>query len=212
MGRNGTATLHGTRGKAGGFILACAIMFAASISAGNNRQPDEWTHYVNARWGFCVDYPASWRASEATDKLGVTLYPRPGESSRHGPYVSISGIPDQPDVDNANIVLDDSPPLDLEGNLTRRLSSLREYDHASDIRVLEKRKLAFQGYDALSTKFQYLEGPGASPWLSDTLWINKEYIIFTASLFGRPEQVRELEPAYQDMVKHRFRLVCELSH
>jgi hypothetical protein len=85
-----------------------------------------WTHYRDARWGFCVDYPANWKASELPDGSGVTLYAYPGSDSSNGPYISISGLPDQPDVDNANIVLDDSPPLNLEGNFSRALDSLCE--------------------------------------------------------------------------------------
>lgn len=198
--------------KVRGAILACAIIVGATLPAAQARQRAKranWTRYTSTRWGFCVDYPAAWKASEPKDGSGVILYPRARADARNGPYISISGVPDQPqDSDNANIVFDDSPPLDLEGNLARSLDSLREYDHASQIRVLEKRKLEFQGYEALRTKVEYREGPDAAPRSSETLWINKEYIIFTASLFGRPEQVRELEPAYRDIVKHRFRLVC----
>ncbi|MGA9884660.1 MAG: hypothetical protein WBQ34_13160 [Candidatus Acidiferrales bacterium] len=208
MRRNGTATLTCAGAKAGVFILACAIAFGAGVSTGRTHHREKWTHYVNARWGFCVDYPAAWKATEAADKSGVTLHPRPGENSSHGPYISVTGVSDQPDVDNANIVLDDSPPLDLEGNFARSLGSLREYDHASDIRVLENRKLEFQGYAALSTKFQYRDDPDATLRSSDIFWINKEYIIFTATLLGQPEQVRRLEPVYRDIITHRFQLVC----
>lgn len=190
-------------------ILAFAIVLrATAISAGGTKQSAQWSHCRNARWGFCVDYPASWKASEAKDGSGIKLYPRANEKASSATYISIGGLPDQPDVGNANIVLDDSPPLDLEGNFMRALDGLREYDHATDIRVLEKRKLAFQGYGALSTKYEYRRGADATLWQSDTIWINKEYIIFTATLFGRPEELRNLEPVYQDIVKHHFRLVC----
>lgn len=185
-------------------IAICVV----GVAAGNQWPRAAWTHYVNARWGFCVDYPAAWRASEQSDGSGVTLYPKNGADSKSDSYISIAGVPDQPDFDNANVVLDDSPPMDLEGNVTRVLGNLREYGHATDIRVFEKRKLTFQGYGALSTKYQYRNGRDGSLWLSDTLWINKEYIIITASLLGRPGEVRDLEPLYQDIVKHRFRLEC----
>jgi hypothetical protein len=207
-GKQPTTPTYATQ-KIGWSIFAFAVTLCASaISAGSAKRSAQWTRYANARWGFCVDYPASWKASEQADGSGVNLYPHPAEKSSGAAYISISGVPDQPDIDNANVVLDDSPPLDLEENLMRVLGNLREYDHASDIRVIDKRKLTFQSYQALSTKYQYRSGPGATPWLSDTLWINKEYVIFTASLLGRPEEVRELEPEYQEIVKHRFQLVC----
>jgi hypothetical protein len=196
-------------------LIACAIALSyAGVSARGPVKAPKWTHYVNARWGFCVDYPAVWKASEPKDGSCIDLYPYPGENSGSTTYISISGVPDQPDIGNANIVLDDSPPLDLEGNFARTIESLREYDHASDIRVLEKRKLEFQGYDALRTKFLYRNraisqaGAGVTQWANETLWINKEYVIFTATLFGQPDQVRRLEPVYRDIVMHRFHLVC----
>ena len=185
---------------------------AAGASAGTHRRQAGWTHYANARWGFCVDYPARWKAKALTDGSGVTLYPDTSADASSGPSVSISALPDLPDVDNANIVLDDSPVLDLEGNFARTLDNLREYGHASDIRVLEKRRLEFQGYDALRTKFVYQAGSGdqagATRWADETFWVNKEYVIFSAVLFGRPDQVRRLEPVYRDIVMHRFQLVC----
>jgi hypothetical protein len=152
--------------------------------------------------------PARWKAIALTDGSGVTLHPDAAADPGSGPYISISGLPDQPDVDNANIVLDDSPPLSLKGNFSRALESLREYDRASDIRVLEKRTLEFQGFDALNTSIRYRRAANSTELADDTLWINKEYIIFTAALIGRPRQVHELEPIYQEIVKHRFRLEC----
>jgi hypothetical protein len=196
------------RVKARGWILGCAIVLAAGLSAANGRQRAAWTHYKNARWGFCVDYPAQWEAKELTDGSGVTLYPDRDADTSGGPYISVSGLPDQPDIDNANIVLDDSPPLNLDGNFTRALDSLREYDHASDIRVLAKRTLEFQGYDALRTSIRYRTAPKGRELADETFWINKEYIIFTATLLGPPAQVRKLESVYRDMVMHRFQLVC----
>ncbi|MGH9689468.1 MAG: hypothetical protein ACRD5K_20580, partial [Candidatus Acidiferrales bacterium] len=193
---------------AGGFILACAIAFGAGVSAGNNHHREKWTRYVNARWGFCVDYPKDWKAEFGTDGSGIELHPYPAQDPSKATYISIGGLPDQPDVDNANIVLDDSPPLDLEGNLTRTLEGLREYNHASGIRVLQKRQLGFHGYNALSTKIGYRTPPNDTEWIDETLWINKEYIIFTATLLGQPEQVRRLEPVYRDIITHRFQLVC----
>ena len=163
---------------------------------------------MNARWGFCVDYPGSWKASEPPDGSGIDVYPYATEKPSSATYISIRGLPDQPTIDNANVVLDDSPPLNLEGKFTRTLGSLREYDHASDMRVIEKGKLEFQGYDARKTKLEYRGGPNATLWSSETLWVNNRYIIFTASLFGRPEQIRDLDPVYQDILKHRFQLVC----
>jgi hypothetical protein len=198
---------HGVRGRAA--VIACVIVVdAICVSAGNNRQRAEWMRYVNARWGFCVDYPAQWRATKLTDGSGVMLYPYPGADLKNGPYISINGLRDQPDVDNANVVLDDSPPLDLDGNFNRALDSLRQYDHASDIRVLEKRAFQFQGFAALSTSIQYRATPNGTDVANETLWINREYIIFTATLFGRPQQVRKLEPVYHDIVRHRFKLDC----
>lgn len=190
-------------------VIACAIAVgAAGASAGNNQRRAEWTHYRNARWAFCVDYPAGWKATVLTDGSGVTLHPDPEADPGSRPYISISGLPDQPDVDNANVVLDDSPPLNLEGNFARSMESLREYERASDIRVLEKRKLEFQGFDALSTSIRY-RTPGNGGELADeTPWINKEYIIFTLTLLGRPRQVRELKPIYRDILRHRFNLEC----
>jgi hypothetical protein len=198
----------GARVRAG--ALGCAIALASvAMAAGSKPGRSGWKHYVNARWGFCVDYPKEWKAKFGTDGSGIELHPFPAEDPGRATYISIGGLPDQPqDIDNANIVLDDSPPLDLEGNFARTLGALREYDHASAIRVLEKRKLEFQGYDALETKYLYEAGPSATEWQDQTLWINKEYIIFTASLIGRPEQVRRLEPIYREMVMHRFRLAC----
>jgi hypothetical protein len=193
-------------------ILACLIASgSAGVSAGTHRREAGWTHYANARWGFCVDYPARWKASVLKDGSGVTLYPDTSADPSSGPSVSISALPDLPDVDNANIVLDDSPVLDLDGNFARTLDNLREYGHASDIRVLEKRRLEFQGYDALKTKFVYQTGgdqAAATQWADETFWINKEYVIFTAVLFGQPDQVRRFEPVYQDIVTHRFQLDC----
>lgn len=193
-------------------ILACLIVAGASgVSAGTHRRKAGWTHYANARWGFCVDYPARWKASALKDGSGVTLYPDPGAGSSSGPSISISALPDLPDVDNANIVLDDSPVLDLEGNFARTLENLRRYGHASDIRVLGKRRLEFQGYDALRTKFVYQTGgdrAGATRWADETFWINKEYVIFSAILFGHPDEIRRLAPVYRDIVMHRFQLVC----
>lgn len=193
-------------------VLACVLVAgAAGVSAGKNRPQAGWTHYVNARWGFCVDYPARWKDSVLKDGSGVTLYPDAGSGPSSGPSMSISALPDLPDVDNANIVLDDSPVLDLEGNFARTLDNLRQYGHASDIRVLEKRRLEFQGYDALRTKFVYQAGgdqAAATQWADETFWINKEYVIFTAILFGHPDEVRRLEPVYRDIVMHRFQLAC----
>ena len=192
--------------------LVCAVaLVTCGASSGNNRPAAAWTHYVNSRWGFCVDYPTPWKASPLTDGSGVTLYPPASTDPNRGPYISIGGLPDQPDIGNANIVLDDSPPLDLEGNFARTLETLHEYDHASEIRVLQKRKLQFQEYPALRTKFQYRTAPDGSQWLDESLWINKEYIIFTARIFGPPDEVRSLEPVYQEIVNHRFRLVCGTS-
>lgn len=185
---------------------------AAGVSASKNHPQARWTHYVNARWGFCVDYPARWKAHVLEDGSGVRLYRDKSADPSRGPSLSISALPDQPDVDNANIVLDDSPPLDLEGNFARTLESLRKYGHALDIRVLEKRQLEFQGYAALKTKFVYQAGarhqPAAAQWVDETLWVNKEYIIFTATLSGQSDKVRRLEPVYRDIVMHRFQLVC----
>lgn len=190
-------------------MLACAIgLGAPTMAARNGPDRQEWTHYKNARWGFCVDYPAAWRASEPSDGSGVTLYPKNGADSKSDPYISITGVPDQPDFDNSNVVLDDSPPMDLEGNLARVLGNLRDYDHASDIRVLEKRKLTFQGFDALSTNVRYRTSTSGGDWTDETLWINDEYIIFAATVFGRPDEVSKLEPVYQEIVKRRFRLEC----
>lgn len=192
-------------------VLFCALVLGTcGLSPANNRsQPQPaWTRYVNARWGFCVEYPTQWRAIPLSDGSGVTLYPRPSSDPASGPYLSISGLPDQPDIDNANIVLDDSPPPDLEGNFARSLENLRQYDHASEIRVLSKRKLGFQGYPALRTKFQYRTGTDEAPWAEETLWINKEYTIFTATLFGHQDELRRLNPVYEEILRHRFHLVC----
>lgn len=194
-------------------VMAFVVVVGAlGVSAAKNQPQVDWTHYVNARWGFCVDYPAQWKANVLGDGSGVRLYPDTSADPNRGPSVSISALPDQPDVDNANIVLDDSPPLDLEGNFARTLENVRMYDHASNVRVLEKRRLEFQGFEALKTKFVYWVGArhraGAVEWADETLWINKEYIIFTATLFGQPNEVRGLEPDYRDIVTHRFRLVC----
>jgi len=195
--------------KRGGLAVLCAMVLGvATTGAGNRLNRKHWSHYRNTRWGFCVDYPADWKSSELQDGSGVTLYPRAHGNSTNGPYFSISGVPDQPDVDNANIVLDDSPPLDLDGNFARSLESLREYDHASDIRVLGNRRLKFQGFDALRTRIRYRTPPDRKELADDTFWVNKEYVIFTAILFGPSRQVRELEPVYRDIVMHRFQLVC----
>ncbi len=196
------------RAKAHGLILACAVAVGGGFSVAKTGQLPGWTHYVNARWGFCIDYPSGWKGSEAKDGSGVMLYPYPSRGPNSGPYISISGTPDQPDVDNANVVLDDSPPLDLEGNFRRALENLRKYDHASDIRVLERRTLEFQGYEALSTKFLYETGSNATQVADETLWINREYIIFTATLWGTPRQVDALKAAYREIVEHRFKLIC----
>lgn len=203
------ATLVGRRGKVCAAICACAIVLAAGAT-GANRGPQSasWTRYTNTRWGFCVDYPSRWNARVLTDGSGVTLYPYSGEDSSNGPYISITGLPDQPDVDNANIVLDDSPPLNLTGNFSRALDGLREYDHASDIRVLGKRTLQFQGFDALSTSIRYRMAPDGTEVANETLWINREYIIFTATLLASPQHVRDLEPAYQEIMQRRFKLDC----
>jgi hypothetical protein len=194
--------------KVRGRILGCAIVLAAGLSVANGSQRAGWTHYKNARWGFCVEYPATWKASVLADGSGVMLYPSAAAKENSGPYVSISAVLDQPDFDNAGVVFDDSPPLDLKGNFARMLQNLRVYDHASDIRVLEKGTLEFQGYDALRTSIRYRAAPNGAELADDTFWINREYVIFTAILLGQPEQVREFEPVYREIVKHRFQLVC----
>ena len=195
-----------------GSMLACAIALGAGFSAANQGPRVEWTHYANARWGFCVDYPSGWKAIALTDGSGVTLHPYAAADRGGGPYISISGLPDQPPVDNANIVLDDSPPLNLAGNFSRALDSLKQYDHASHIHVLEKRPLQFEGFDALSTSIRYRTATHGTDVANKTLWINKEYIIFTATLLGAPQEVHELEPMYHEIVKHRFRLECSLGN
>ena len=189
--------------------LSWAIMLgAACVSAGGNRRSNEWRHYGNARWGFCLDYPADWNADEAKDGFGASLHP-PASEHPGAAYISISAIPDEPqDLDNENVVLDDTPAPNLEQNFANELERLREYGHVSDIRVLEKRKLQFQGYEALRTKFYYRAEPNASRRSDETLWINKRYLIFAASLIGKPDEVRVLEPTYRQIVKHRLRLAC----
>jgi hypothetical protein len=195
--------------KLSGLALVCAIALSvATVAVGNRPNRRHWSHYANARWKFCVDYPSAWTATELQDGSGITLYPHADADSSSSPYLSISGVPDQPDVDNANIVFDDSPPLDLDGNFTRSLESLREYGHASGIRVLEKRPLKFQGFDALRTRIRYRTASNGEQLADDTFWINREYVIFTAVLFGTPRQVRALEPVYRDIVMQRFQLVC----
>ncbi len=189
-------------------IFALVIVLGtAAMSATGQPRSAEWTHYRNGRWAFCVDYPAQWEANELKDGSGVMLYPDRNADPDSGPYVSISAVLDQPDFDNSGVVFDDSPPPNLEGNFARMLQNLRVYDHASDIRVLEKRALEFQNFDALRTSIGYRTVNGAD-LADETLWINREYVIVTATLLGQPDRVRKLESVYRDIVMHRFQLVC----
>lgn len=196
-------------------MLVCAIALSCiGASDANGRSPTTWTRFANAQWGFCVEYPSTWKAEALADGSGVNLYPFPTEEPSDATSIEISGLPNQPrDMDNPLIVYDDSPPLTLQENFKRFVRSLREYDHASDIHVRRKREATFQGNPALDTTVQYIAPPDQAHWVQKTLWVNKdEAIIFTASLVGRPEQVRELDPIYNEVVHHRFQLACGPSH
>lgn len=192
-------------------MLVCAIALSCTGAlAGSGAARKPWAKFVNSRWSFCVEYPPTWKAVALTDGSGVNLYPFPKKDPNNATNIEISALPNQPrDMDNPLIVYDDSPPLTLQENFNLAVRSLREYDHASDTRVLRKREVTFHGYPALDTTVQYIAPPNEAHWVQKTLWVNKDdAVIFTASLVGSPAQVRDLDPIFKEIVHHRFRLVC----
>ena len=191
------------------FVAACCPFVLSCYSGAGQTSTNPWKNYRNARWGFCLDYPAGWKASLGTDGSGIGLVPPRGSGE-----VRIGGLPDQPQgLDNSATTSDElnhAPPMTLEQNFAASLSALREYEHASDIVVLKKRVLKFQGYGALDTTIQYRAGSeGASAtWIERTTFIDKDQVIFTADLKASPGRFRQLEPMFNEITFHRLKLVC----
>lgn len=100
--------------------------------------------------------------------------------------------------------------MTLEQNFTVSLSGLRDYWHASDIVVLKKHALRFEGYPALDTTIQYREGQGAglNTWIERTIFINKDEVIFTADLKAPARRFQKLGPIFTEIIFHRLKLVC----
>jgi hypothetical protein len=190
------------------FIGACCF-FVLSCYAAGQTSTGPWKNYRNPRWGFCLDYPADWKARFGTDDSGIGLVPPRGSGE-----LRIGGLPDQPrGLDNSATTIEElnhAPPMTLEQNFAVSLSALREYGHASDIVVLEKRALKFQGYRILDTTIEYRVGSeGASAtWIERTTFIDKDEVIFTADLKAPAGRFRQLEPVFNEITFHRMRLVC----
>lgn len=185
------------------FVLVCSVGF------GNTRTPGRiCKHYRNIRWGFCLDYPASWKARFGTDGSGILLV------TRRSGEVRIGGLPDQPqDLDDPSVSIDrlnHAPPTTLEQNFTWSLSALREYGHASDIEVLKKDAIKFHDYPALDTTIRFHErsDPALVTRIERTIFINKDDVIFTADLKVRQDRFRQLESVFTDIIFHRLKLDC----
>ena len=58
------------------FIGMGIIFYFSSIKSIRHRNNDSrFIHYRNARWGFCLKYPVTWKSIISRDNSGITLYP-----------------------------------------------------------------------------------------------------------------------------------------
>ena len=193
------------------FIGMGIIFYFSSIKSIRHRNNDSrFIHYRNARWGFCLKYPVTWKSIISRDNSGITLYP-PSQVTMHYKIsrIEIGGLPDQPqDIDNPAKVGGISSPLTLQQNFARSLKALREYGRAWRIRILKKQSMQFHGYPALATTIKYLIAPGPTQRIEKRLWVNKDNIIFTATLYTTPVKFRQILFVYNVLITHGFRLNC----
>src|SRR5512147_2526949 len=57
-------------------LTSLDLTTSASLAAASGNEDRAWKLYTNARFGFSVRYPETWRlGNPMPDRIGVTLYP-----------------------------------------------------------------------------------------------------------------------------------------
>lgn len=189
-----------------GAIVLCAAVALLSHKWPRHASAQEWQHYRNGRWGFCLDYPPGWKIHESFDGSGVTL-------SLKYTYITIGALPNQRrNVGNPGAVNDTSPPMNLQQNFRYWLNALSEFEHAKDVRVEKRRVIRFQHHPALLTLVRYTRhSRGSDLTLEEkTIWVilRGNGVLFTASLKCKPDELPSLGRMFHEVTFDRLRLNC----
>src|SRR5487761_1691846 len=190
-------------------LMAGLTIGSSSGTPGNQAQKRNWRFYKNARWDFCIRYPATWKSIVPTDGSGIELYPQGSFKAERADYIEVGALPNQrQNIGNPSAIADNSSPLELGQIFARSLDGLREYQGASDIRVVKKLSVRYQGYSAQETVIRYHSRPRGTRWIQRTLWVNRDEVIFAVTLRARSTTYRELLPYFMQLVRHGLRITC----
>lgn len=189
-------------------LLSALLLLCAGTLRARSFNVPVWKHYRNARWGFCLWYPSTWKKTLTTDGSGVMLSP---PQSVFPPdlqdIISVGALPNQPrDLDNPDVVINPhGPPMTLEQNF--------ELGLVKDATVLEKRKTTFDGYAALISKIRYREPVIGITWISVQILFLAEHrwVVYSLNLKCRPHELASLEPVFNEIAYRTFKLHCTAS-
>lgn len=176
------------------------VMLLLAVSYAPQSGQTKWKHYRNARWGFCLSYPAGWQTDEGFDKAGIAMYPPQNRPAGSESSISVGALPNNRLARGRFNTLDES--------FSDELDVLREQG-AAEIDVIEKKQVAVKGLVGLQTRIRYREPDTGVLWVEERIAIRTpDEVIHGFELKCHPEEVAALEPVFNSIVFDRFTFEC----
>lgn len=160
-------------------------MFYSSVL---RAQTEGWATYKNDRWGFQIEYPASWEHDEGIDHAGIAVWLGGDRLKDEQPTIEVGGRSNQPswgNVENREQVL--SEVFSGRPDVVMKIGKSE---------VLSKKKASFADSPAIFATIAYRAGGRA--WIAKTIdFISGDDVVYHLELRCRQAQLSKFDSVFQ---------------
>ena len=158
----------------------------------------DWKHYKNQRWGFCVAYPRGWLHNEGINKAGISVYPEQDGPGANWSDISVGAL-------LVSRAADGHLPT-VQENFAGVDKTRREMG-ATDLVVIDEHETAIDNHSAVFRKVTYKDSAGLI-WMDETIaFQTPDGLGYALELKSHPLDVAKLEPIFNAVIR-TFRIDC----
>lgn len=176
-------------------VMCAAAMFLPQTLVSH----DEWKHYTNHRWNFCVDTPRRWSWDEGFDGAGIFAYPPQKARGTDRSGVEIGARYDQPSERNP-----------------RRMQTLDEIfsgrpdvlGGVQNLELAEKKRITFRNSSAIYARMNYqLHG---ERWVAEDIsFLTPQGLVYLLEMRCGRKEFGGFHKVFRRMAFQTFRLRCK---
>ncbi len=157
-------------------------------------------HYFNANYNFCIDYPNNWQTWEPFDRNAVALI-QPNVQGYPRTEITVGGRVNQPSEK------DETRGETLQEIWDSGAKALAEYGKATNVSVIEQKRISLVGYPALATTYEYTKN--GQRWREqEVIFLTRSSTVFELALTCHPGEVEKLTPVFDEVVRS-FKIQCD---